>query len=361
MLKSLRIKNFQGHKDSFVEFSEGVTAIYGTTDHGKSSIIRALQIFFTQRPRGNRYIRRNQKDPCEIQVSVDNQDISFIRTKTTGKYIVGDDVLQALQGNVPDEVQNLINIDDINISGQFDPLFLILDTPGKAATKINAVTHLEKADDLIKNISNDLRDTNSKIKVYTEDLDKWKEDLSKFRYIKHYEKELKKAIEYHDRYLSLEKKENGLNRQKIAIIDILNDIDSIRIFDISELDTKINEQVEKYEINNTKITKLQKLIDDLHICYAEMRDLDKIDNIGNLVNIDKIEEDITEYEEIIEDIKILEIYVSFFKKITGQIQSYTTIINDDEDVVAKLMSQLDICETCGQELTKEAKEYMMKG
>jgi len=356
MLKSIRIKNFQAHKDSFIEFSEGVTAIYGTTDHGKSSIIRALQIFFTQRPKGSRYIRRKQKGDCEIQVVTNKEDITFIRNSTTGKYVVGDDELQALQGNVPVEVENLLNIEEINISKQFEPLYLIHDTPGKAATRINSVTHLEKADDLIKNLSTDLRDTNSKIKVYTNDSVKWTEELKNYENLPKFEKWLNKALDIENRCLVLKQRESALEGHCEAIKSLVTVIETIVVSNLDEIENKIIVLVEKQEKTLASITKLESLITNINNTNGS---LGKIGNIEKLVNIEKIDDLIANYQKVEKDLDNLEKYTLFFKTTKEQIDKYDCIIKEVDKEICNLLSQLDICEQCGQELTEEAKEYMV--
>jgi chromosome segregation ATPase len=42
MLKSLRIINFESHKDTTINFTDGFNVIIGQSDGGKSSIIRAI-------------------------------------------------------------------------------------------------------------------------------------------------------------------------------------------------------------------------------------------------------------------------------------------------------------------------------
>ncbi len=45
-LKSLRLENFQSHKDLYVEFSDGLNIITGTNNAGKTAIFRALDYIY---------------------------------------------------------------------------------------------------------------------------------------------------------------------------------------------------------------------------------------------------------------------------------------------------------------------------
>ena len=52
MIKSLKIENFQSHKDSYLEFSNGINIISGKSNNGKTAILRALNWVITNRPQG---------------------------------------------------------------------------------------------------------------------------------------------------------------------------------------------------------------------------------------------------------------------------------------------------------------------
>ena len=53
MIQSLHIKNLQSHKDSHLDFCEGVNVIVGPSDSGKSAILRALRWIVKNRPQGD--------------------------------------------------------------------------------------------------------------------------------------------------------------------------------------------------------------------------------------------------------------------------------------------------------------------
>ena len=56
-MKSIKLKNYQGHKDSSLELHPGVNIITGTSDKGKSSIMRSIEWVRTNRPLGTEMIR----------------------------------------------------------------------------------------------------------------------------------------------------------------------------------------------------------------------------------------------------------------------------------------------------------------
>ena len=76
MIKSLSIKNYQSHKDSYLEFSEGVNCILGGSDNGKTAIIRAINWIMTNRPLGESF-RSNWGGKTEVELFTDDASILF--------------------------------------------------------------------------------------------------------------------------------------------------------------------------------------------------------------------------------------------------------------------------------------------
>ncbi len=60
MINSLSLKNFKSWKDTLLEFHKGVNAIVGTTDAGKSNVIRAIRWVVFNRPSAESRIYRNR-------------------------------------------------------------------------------------------------------------------------------------------------------------------------------------------------------------------------------------------------------------------------------------------------------------
>ena len=52
MIHSIKIQNIQSHKDTQLEFNPGINAIVGSSNNGKSAILRALYWVVYNRPLG---------------------------------------------------------------------------------------------------------------------------------------------------------------------------------------------------------------------------------------------------------------------------------------------------------------------
>jgi len=153
MIKSIRLLNFQGHKDSALEFNPGFNVIIGDSDKGKSSIVRAEEWVRTNRPRGVDTILRHNASEVSVVLTTETSTIERNRTKRdTGSYLLNTETFSVMGGDVPLPVQNALNMDDINVQLQLDGHFLILETPGKAASLINRITKLDRIDSALSKL-----------------------------------------------------------------------------------------------------------------------------------------------------------------------------------------------------------------
>ena len=84
MIKSLELFNFQSHAHTLIEFSDGVNIISGTSDSGKSAILRALRWVIRNEPSGLGVVSwwvfkgKRQKEDCKVILTLDDdKDISI--------------------------------------------------------------------------------------------------------------------------------------------------------------------------------------------------------------------------------------------------------------------------------------------
>ena len=55
------LENFQSHKYSELEFVEGLNAIIGSTDSGKTAIFRAIKWALYNEPQGDYFVREGEE------------------------------------------------------------------------------------------------------------------------------------------------------------------------------------------------------------------------------------------------------------------------------------------------------------
>lgn len=156
MINSIEIHNFQSHKHSRLEFHPGMNVIIGGSDSGKTAILRALRWLVWNRPAGDAF-RSNWGGDTVVNITVDGKKITRRKTDKTNEYALDGMPYVAFGTDVPDDIQKLLNLNDINLQSQLDAPFLLSKSAGEVAAHFNRVAHLEKIDRGIQNISTWLR------------------------------------------------------------------------------------------------------------------------------------------------------------------------------------------------------------
>jgi exonuclease SbcC len=151
MIKSIKIKNFQSHEESFIEFVPGVNALVGLSDNGKTTVLRALNWVINNRPLGEGFRSHWGGDTIVTAELGSGVQIQRGRTKNDNWYSIttNADVLQefrAFGDKVPAEVSALFNLNELNLSSQMDAPFLLSIHPGEVAQTLNRVVNLDIID-----------------------------------------------------------------------------------------------------------------------------------------------------------------------------------------------------------------------
>lgn len=130
MLVSISLENFQAHKQLKLAFTNGVNAITGLNDIGKSSVIRALRWVCLNQPRGTEgYIKHGEKRvTVTLEVRGPDGEIHTIvrsRTKSKNTYALDGEEFAAFRGDVPEQIQRVLAMSDINFQSQNDSQFFV--------------------------------------------------------------------------------------------------------------------------------------------------------------------------------------------------------------------------------------------
>lgn len=231
------ITNFQKHKHKVVTFSD-FTAITGRTNHGKTSIIRAIKWCLYNSPTGDKFIT-NGENKCSVTVVFDN-GVEITRTKGRGGGINSYDIntpgsepihLENFGTTLPDEVVAATGMAIIDLFGekqspniceQLSAPFFIGEKPITRGVLIGKMGNLDVVDAAIKSASSDLRALKSTQREYKAELKEVKGQLSELTGLTLQQKRLESSKKDIEKCKYLEEKLNNINN----LISSINELES---------------------------------------------------------------------------------------------------------------------------------------
>lgn len=182
MLESIAIYNFQPHKFITFEFGQSATSLTGKSDQGKSSIIHALRwLCLNEAPKN---MMRKGASFVKAKLKVDGHIIIRKKTKTKNIYILDGKVLKAIGKNgVPEEIQNILNVDEVNFQSQFEPHFWFSKTSGQVSKELNQIVNLGLIDQSLHNITARKRKEKAKEEVIQDRLKQAREKKQELNWV----------------------------------------------------------------------------------------------------------------------------------------------------------------------------------
>ena len=409
MLKSIEICNFRKHRKSIFELVNGFNAIVGISNSGKSSSIHSLHWTIKNRPSGFDFRSWNARSGefTSVNMVFDDGWVIRERNKTTNQYrwSGSDEPSKALKGRIPEEINSFINLNDLNFQSQHDTYYLLQDSPGEVARKLNDIVGISIIDKTIKAINSIVSDAKSKSEEEAIEVKKKEKELEQFDnlesiqlLIEDIEKDDAYLSEVEDKIVSTNEIIESINAIQDDIISAKNKLKSRRMVDALLSDSKIINEL-YYDIEDTQnllneISMIQEDIEecneflkhksDIEECLLISKEIEieskKIESIGSLLF------DILEVNNSIEECKdylsvkptVLELIEESDSIIESnkRIKSTKTILDSMSDIQKKIaLKTMDLnihkvkyndiltkggqCPTCGKPMTTQELERMI--
>ena len=393
MIDSLQLNNFQSHENSKLEFTPGINVIIGKSDSGKSSVLKALLYAVKNKPASNNYpshwIKNSNgklTEDMRITISKNKNDLVRVRNQFNNGYTFNDVVFNAIGRDVPEEIQNYFNLQDVNIQQQFDSHFLLSETPGAIARFLNELVKLDDIDIYLSAVDSKKRETNRELKNKESIITETEKDLKKYDWL---EPAQELAEQYknvcweleliHDKFSSLQTLFQEIKNSKNVLkrfenLDII--IKLLATYQIIQSDYTI----QSTQIENLKLLKNQ-ILANKNLLTAQP-DLQKAESLFEAYSeicerLENKETDISNLQDYIQSIVLYQsekfIDSEKFEKLVQKIQTYQekiksynteklyniidsiiTIKNSQKNIssiISKLELQLpNICPLCGKNL-----------
>lgn len=201
----INISNFQSIGQAKLEFEPGINLLVGQSNSGKTAILRAIKSVLTNPSRAKTFIKHNKDKAC-VEITFENNDISWARSAKSSSYIINDELYEKLgnsdlfnllvdNGFIKDDDDNIMNIE-----GEWDLPFPFDRTPSQLFKLFENIFCVSDSATIIKTYKDDemrlvkekadnetaLNRVNEKLNalnLLTTDIDvsKVKKDLDKFK------------------------------------------------------------------------------------------------------------------------------------------------------------------------------------
>jgi exonuclease SbcC len=322
VIKTVEIKNFQSHQLSELELSEGLNVIVGSSEVGKSSIIRALLWVIRNRPQGFGFRSWFAPKGDSTRVALEFSDGNWVvreRDMESNRYLTtfhtDEDPLEAVRTDVPKEVSEIINIADYNIQTQHERFFLLQNTAGEVARMFNNIVGLDSIDKSLSSVASIIRSSCSKRDDAKEKVERLEEELREFEFLE----ELEDLVAKLEKLLG----ERDLKRQERSELTQI-------YLSITKLDEEIEEADKRLELERES----RDFFREVGLLDSDVRLKDWVDKV------------IEELERLSEDIRALDTQISpegDLEDLTSEIQDYKRVVKDraEMEYLVDMITKLD--------------------
>lgn len=330
MINKIQLNNFQKHKSKEITFDPGVNVIIGESRAGKSSVFRALLFALLNESKRTNIVNWDAKF-AEVIVDINGSVVTRRKGNNLNEYEIDGMLLKAFGVGVPDEVSEVILIDDINIERQHDSYFLISKTAGDLGKYFNQLVGLEEIDECFATTSQMQTKVNNDLKYKNEQANEYKEKMDELSFLPDCGNILK-ALQG-NMTTAVKAEEDIVNIENI--IYELEEIAKNDIVGLKNIESRFSEIQEfREEIKNTAVRLYS--IEELLEGYPE-EDIE----LGNIDEIMAVADKIIQDEDWLKSISSLVSEVKDFK------EQEIIIDKELEKFLVELKKISRNCPTCG--------------
>ncbi len=334
MIKQIKIKNFQSHVDSTIDFDAGVNVIVGESDSGKSVIMRAIRWVMENRPRGDGFRNWNGED-TEVTIVLDNCEIKRLKTDSKNSYFLKKDDKQlefkAFGNDIPEEVLNAFAVNNLNFQSQSDLYFILNKSAGEVAQHFNRMAKLDKIDSSSKYVQSGIRRIEQERKSKAAQKNELKDDFASYKWLVDAEKDI--AV-----FEKLQEQKSALQQKKTNIAILLDDIEKLDkvIAEFPDLQTA-EAEIKVYEIITRQLAGQKEQKESLQSIITTIRD--KTEIIENSKFVIAADDEINlllflknEIEKFAAEQETLSTLITKIQRNSAAIDNCSTIIKSEKDI-----------------------------
>lgn len=318
-IKGMELINFQSHRMTQINFSQGLNVISGPSDNGKSAIIRALKWVLYNEPKGTDFIRQGE-NMCRVSITL-NDNITIVRERTKSKNMYKlispdgeESIFEGFGNEIPREILLAHGInrffidssssDSINLAEQLEGPFLISQPGSIKAKAIGKLIGVNIIDEALKELNKDLSAIQYEDKRLSNELEEAREKLKEFDYLERNKKYidrkeilisiLKDKLNIFRKLQELQKVYIEIEKNIIELKQVVSHLKNIEL--ASELILKALEQNKFIERLSALKSNLNYLTDEME---GEKRVINKTAEVGKAINsLVKLQDFVIRYEKL---------------------------------------------------------------
>jgi len=351
MIKAIELENVQNIKHALLEPHPRFNIIIGTSDHGKSAIIRGIK-FAIRNDSDIDLLNWDAKrgEGCSVAIEFDDGFIVRYKSKSKNQYttsITEGPPLEAFRKDIPEDVKIVTRMNDINIKSQDDPYLFFQKSPGEVARMLNKSVGNENIDIFFKRVDKIILDSKRRKATLEETIKEndrkskeldWVEEANKE--IKSIDRRIDQVSKTKDKIKSLEELVNGieynedLSKQYKEWLFVETDFNSIK----KQLDALLKMK-DKFAELNGMLNRCYTLIENqkqFKITLGAENDVKKIFELIKIIAENK--EKRNQIKNAIQTIETLSNKADMLKTRQKKLK-----IKHDQTLIA-----IKVCPTCGQ-------------
>jgi len=295
----VNIENYQAIKKAELSFDKGLTVIVGSSNNGKSSIIRAIEAAINNKG-GSDFINYDS-DNCKVIIEDDENKVIWSKNRNSMKsyYDINGQVLKKIGQKQIEDVGKTLNMPEIEVNNdrfrlnfwkQLDFPFLVgkthyqlFDFISKSKDQELMSNLLESKEKEKKDSKKELQELNTRIDTRTQDISSMEKEIELLKDIEDFDvSTFEKLITVVQQYESLLSQFEMIPDAIIAKRKEITDLDN----QISTLDsklTKIESLIKDYEKEKIFLDKLTKGLEEIKTLEKSIQDnLLKHDSLNRL-------------------------------------------------------------------------------
>ena len=349
MIIKVEIENFQSHKNTVLEFVPGTNVVIGESDAGKSAIFRAINWVITNRPLGDTFRSDWGGDTRVAIYTAEGDVIERIKTATRNVYTVNGKALTAFGSDVPEQVSEILRMDEANIQSQMDVPFLLAVSPGEAARLLNKAASIDDIDYTLSNLRSEYQKVSSNIKFNEGKLKDYEKQIRQYDNLPELEEKLERVEEAEKELEKHEQKLAKLTQLVSGVRRIYTELEKTKnIQQITQKFEQILSGYNDYEEQRKRLDKLEQIAQKVKVQREYLKSTQYIDDCSTLLQ--KTYDEYQKYQTKQQTLANLKRLIGSITNLTQSIQRIEREISQLEKEFRKLCPEE--CPLCGAKIKK---------